>query len=421
MQVSPKVLVVGTTSDYVDWIRKSCPGRAIFLTEPAVRRRAEEPRPAPWEELLCDLCDYEQAAQLLERHLLEEKLELGGIVSFDCESMELAAVLAQRYGLPYPSAQAVRNCRDKYLSKTLWQKQALHTPRSILVRSATEVADFFREVGGACVLKPLSGSGSELIFRCNSPHECEQGFFKIQNGLQQRQAQRLFRPLGDDDTVVLAEECVEGREYSCDFIIEDGRVEIIRLTCKILSPRKPFGTAMGYYLPAVLPEEIDEPSLLTTLYRSAAALGLDRALCMLDFMICNGRLVLLELAPRPGGDCLPFLLRRSRGLDILKLFLDFSQRRPRELNHSGNQHDWVGLRLHARKSGCLKKIDTQLLQQDARVHEIHLIRKPGHEIKLPPADYDSWLLGHIIFEPDSAGHPAAQCRELLEKLILEIS
>jgi biotin carboxylase len=275
-------------------------------------------------------------------------------------------------------------------------------------------------MGGDCVLKPLSGSGSELIFRCSSAHECEQSFQKIQSGLQQRQAQRLFRPLGTDDTAILAEECVDGREYSCDFIIEDGSVEIIRLTCKILSPRKPFGTAIGYYLPAVLPEEIDESSLRTILYHSAAALGLERALCMLDFMICNGQLVLLELAPRPGGDCLPFLLRRSRGLDILKLFLDFSQRRPRELNFAGSQHDWVGLRLHARQSGCLKKIDTQRLQQDARVHEIHLIRKPGHAIKLPPADYDSWLLGHIIFEPDATGQPATQCRELLEKLTLEI-
>ena len=170
----------------------------------------------------------------------------------------------------------------------------------------------------------------------------------------------------------------------------------------------------------MLPEEIDESSLRTILYHSAAALGLERALCMLDFMICNGQLVLLELAPRPGGDCLPFLLRRSRGLDILKLFLDFSQRRPHELNHSGKQHDWVGLRLHARQSGILKKIDANRLQQDSRVHEIHLIRKPGHSIKLPPDDYDSWLLGHIIFEPDAVSEVASQCHELLEKLSLEI-
>jgi hypothetical protein len=141
---------------------------------------------------------------------------------------------------------------------------------------------------------------------------------------------------------------------------------------------------------------------------------------MLDFMVCEGRIVLLELAPRPGGDCLPFLLRRSRGLDILKLFMDFSRRQPLRLNHSSDSRAFIGLRLHARQSGILKKIDANRLQQDSRVHEIHLIRKPGHSIKLPPDDYDSWLLGHIIFEPDAVGEVAAQCHELLEKLSLEI-
>jgi biotin carboxylase len=420
LQVSPRVLVVGTTSDYIDWIRHSCPDRALFLTEPAARRQAQEPCPSPAEEILCDLSDYDRVQYLLERHLLEQKMHPGGIVSYDCESMELAAVLARQYGLPYPSVQAVKNCRDKYLSKTLWQKQGLHTPRNRLVKSAHEAATFSREIGAACVLKPLSGSGSELIFRCDSAHECEQGFLKIQGGLQQRQAQRLYQAFSADDSAILAEECVNGLEYSCDFVIEDGRVEVIRLTRKILSPWKPFGTALGYFLPATLPDEIDELRLLQTLYRSAAALGLERAVCMLDFMVCNGRIVLLELAPRPGGDCLPFLLRRSRELDILKLFMDFSQRQPLRLNHSSDLRSFIGLRLHARRSGIIKKIDAHRLQQDARVQEIHLIRKPGHLIKLPPDDYDSWLLGHIIFEPDAVGEAESQCHELLEKLTLEI-
>jgi biotin carboxylase len=420
LRVNTKVLVVGTTSDYIDWIRRSCPERALFLTEPAARRQAQEPCPSPAEEILCDLSDYDRAKQLLERHLLEEKIRLGGIVSFDCESMELASVLAQQYGLPYPSVRAVQNCRDKFLSKTLWQKQGLHTPRNRLVKTAKEATYFFRELGIACVLKPLSGSGSELIFRCDSAHECEQSFFKIQSGLQQRRTQRLYQSCSADDAAILAEECVKGSEYSCDFVVEDGRVEVIRLTRKIIAPWKPFGTALGYYLPAALPAEIDERSLLQTLSRSATALGLERALCMLDFMVCEGRIVLLELAPRPGGDCLPFLLRRSRGLDILKFFLDFSQRRPLRLNHSSDLRAFIGLRLHARQGGILKKIDAHRLREDGRVHEIHLIRKEGHSIKLPPDDYDSWLLGHIIFEPDAIGEAASQCRELLEKLALEI-
>jgi len=415
-----RALVVGTTSDYVDWIRNSCPGRALFLTDPAVRRNAREPCPTSKEEILCDLSVFDEVRRALERHLDREGLRVDGVACYDCESMELAAVLARERELPYPSVEAVNNCRDKYLSKIIWQKHGLQTPQVKQVRSGAEAAGFFRELGGPCVLKPLSGSGSELIFRCDEARACEQSFQDIKSGLQQRRTNRLYKSFFADDPVVLAEALVNGDEYSCDFVIEGRRVEVIRLTRKILSPGKPFGTALGYYLPASLPDEIDEQDLLQTLYRSAAALGLERAVCMLDFMLCRGRMVLLELAPRPGGDCLPFLLRRCRALDMLKLLLDFSQQRPLRLHHSSDLRDVIGLRLHAHHNGTIKKIDVHRLEQDARVQEVHLIRKAGDAVKLPPEDYDSWLLGHIIFEPDAVDGTAAQCRELLEKLDFEI-
>ena len=39
---------------------------------------------------------------------------------------------------------------------------------------------------------------------------------------------------------------------------------------------------------------------------------------------------------------------------------------------------------------------------------------------MPPEDYDSWLLGHIIMEPDPDIELQRQCSESLEKLIVEI-
>ena len=68
----------------------------------------------------------------------------------------------------------------------------------------------------------------------------------------------------------------------------------------------------------------------------------------------------------------------------------------------------------------MKKIDARRLQRDRRVVEIYLTRRPGHQIKMPPEDYDSWLLGHVIFEPDGHSEPEAQCRELIDKLIVEV-
>ena len=418
--IRTKVLVVGTTPDYIDWIRRSCPDRALFLTDPAVRRQAVEPSPPPAEEVLCNLSDYLEARQLLQRHLLQENFRLDGVACYDCESMESAALLAQEYALPYPSVQAVKNCRDKYLTKTLWSRHNLVTPRVRQIRSAAEAVHFFQDLGGPCVLKPLGGSGSELIFYCDSARACRNNFIKIIDGLQQRRNNRLYQAFSTADPVILAEEFVAGEEYSCDFVIENGRVEVIRLTRKILSTRGPFGTAMGYLLPGPLPEAIKESDFRQTLYRCALALGINRAICMLDFMVCKNQIVLLELSPRPGGDCLPSLLRRCMNLDMITLYLDFCQQRPRRLQEPSDPHPCLGLRLHAGRGGSLKKIDTRQLQHDSRVREIHLTRQPGHQIKMPPDDYDSWLLGHIIFDLDVDTVPEAQCQALLEKLVVEV-
>lgn len=41
----PVVLVVGTTTDYVDWLRQAAPGNALYLTDPQLRRAAREAPP----------------------------------------------------------------------------------------------------------------------------------------------------------------------------------------------------------------------------------------------------------------------------------------------------------------------------------------------------------------------------------------
>jgi biotin carboxylase len=372
------------------------------------------------EEIVCDLSDYSRVRQALEQRLSSGALRLNGIASYDCESMELAAVLAHKFALSYPSVQAVNNCRNKYLSKLLWQRHGLRTPRSHLIQSTADAAAFFQEIGGPCVLKPLNGSGSELVFWCDSKRACETGFEKIIDGLQQRRTNRLYKSLSTDSPMILAEEHIKGNEFSCDFIIENGGVRVIRVTRKIISSRGPFGTARGYLLSAFLPDEIDEQDLTQTLYQSGSALGLDRAMCMLDFIIHENQIVLLELAPRPGGDCLPFLLRRCWNLDLLKLFLDFSQHRSVWIEKPSDPPACLGLRLHAQHGGILKKIDAGELSNDARVREVCLSRKPGHLIRMPPDDYESWLLGHIIMDPDGHSELEAQCQTLIDKLVVEI-
>ncbi len=420
MQASTKTLVVGTTPDYVDWLRRSCPGKGLFLTDLDSRRISKYPSPSPGEEIVCDLSDYDLVTTVLQRHLKREGLNLDGVASYDCESMELAAVIAGQYALPYPSVQAINNCRNKYISKTIWQKNSLPTPKARVVKSANEAAVFQKELGADCVLKPLSGSGSELIYSCRTEFQCKQNFRKIKNGLLLRSDHRLYKPLSSDHPLILSEERIGGTEYSCDFIRDNGHLTIIRLTKKIIAPETHFGTALGYLLEPSLPDEINEYEFRYILDKCAEVLGLGRAFCMLDFLVDRGRIVLLELTPRPGGDCLPFLLRHALNLDILKLFLDFSSGIPLSLPLPCIENPFLALRIHASKSGVLRRVDTEQIKRNPRVREIYLIHSQGDIIKLPPDDYDSWVLGHIIFEPDPEIDIAAQCQSLVEELVIEV-
>lgn len=166
-----RVLVVGTSSDYIDIINRRFPQRAIFVTDVKERSRAIESPPSSKDELLCDLSNPEQIVALLNTHLKKWRMSLSGVTCFDCESMLTTAFIAHSFGLYYPSTEAVMACRSKYACKKAWQRSGLPCPDVQLVHNASEAVSFLQRTDGPAVLKPITGSGSELIFLCSTEDE----------------------------------------------------------------------------------------------------------------------------------------------------------------------------------------------------------------------------------------------------------
>ena len=369
---------------------------------------------------MCSLEDPAEVGTALNEHLLGMHQEISGITCFDCESLELASTLAENMSLPYPKIQAIRNTRNKYVSKQLWQAEGVPCPKTILVNEAEDAVRFLETTGNGVVLKPFYGSGSELVFRCRTREECEQAYLMIRQGIEDRSDSRQFKQNSPIAALMLAEEMINGPEFSCDFIVENNTIRIIRMTSKIKHANKPFGTVTGYLLTSRLPVFADDRELERILLKGAAALGIERSICMVDFIYQGGRPKLIEMTPRPGGDCLPFLLKEAANLDILKLTLDFSEQKPMDFNGFSAFKPWIGIRIHASKSGILRRINTDQLKADKRIKQIHLIRQPGHVITMPPKDYDSWFLGHLIVEPDKNTCPETQSLIISKRLNIEI-
>ena len=165
---------------------------------------------------------------------------------------------------------------------------------------------------------------------------------------------------------------------------------------------------------------MDEDIFRNQLRTAAKSLGLDRAICMLDFIVRGEQAVMIELTPRPGGDCLPPLLLNCCKMDIFGCTLDFAEGNPLISSTSLQWQCLVGARLFATCSGEIEQIDSSVLLKDHRVVECHLKRGPGHRVILPPEDYESRLLGYVIFEPTGPESIENECIEIASKLKIEI-
>ncbi|MFH1699461.1 MAG: ATP-grasp domain-containing protein [Candidatus Zixiibacteriota bacterium] len=416
-----RVLVVGTTPDYIAYIDKHYPGRALFLTDTIHRTGISETVPDASSEIVTHLSDSSNVPDTIENHLKAKRQSLSGVVCYDCEWLILAATLAEHFDLSFPSVESVRLSRDKYLSKIRWLEKGIRCPRVELINNAWQVSGLTERIGGSVVLKPLTGSGSELTFLCHDNYDSAITFRAIREGLLWRSDNPLYKTNHTNEQkaiepVVLAEEFFEGREYSADFIIADTGIQLIRVAKKLRDESLPFGTTAAYVVPAKLPEGINHDELAAKLFNAAEALGLDNAVCMADFIINKNDIVILELTPRIGGDCLPPLIRHCCGLDTIGLAFDLAEGRRISIPSREKWRVMVGLRLFASDNGTLRKIDCTALNDDPRVKEIYLKRIPGHEIALPPDDYDSRILGHVIFEPHPDQQISLQCDQIKEKI-----
>jgi hypothetical protein len=105
---------------------------------------------------------------------------------------------------------------------------------------------------------------------------------------------------------------------------------------------------------------------------------------------------------------------------MLGLAMDFARDVEISLPAADDWDSLVGLRLFASHAGVVKRLDSRWLHQDPRVREVMIKRLPGHRVVLPPTDYDSRLLGHVIFKPSGKVCIEEECAELASKLVVDM-
>lgn len=400
------VLVVGTTPDYVLKLLDKRPGSVCFLMDLAYRLDFSLEHIDPKHICFTDLEQFDFALRSITRHFQRFSLAPEGIACFDCESLLVAGLLADSMGLPFPESSAIALARNKFEARTIWRRAGIFSPHAALCSTLDETLAVFRTTGARdVVLKPISASGSELVFHCTSESGVEDSVRTMARCLAERQASRLFKPVVVDSGMPAPDPCktwiverfVSGAEFSCDFILSDGRIYPVRSTEKVMASDQTFGSVLAYLFPASCSGENVTGQLTDDLKTAAVSLGFTRGYFMADYIIHEGRPVIIELTPRPGGDCIPDLIETSCGFDILGACLDLAcSRLTLPVNVPEPPGKFAGINLYAPSDGLISYLDTSRIQSLPWVKVIRMKKETGDIITLPPEDYDNRLIGYCI-------------------------
>lgn len=404
------VLVAWTTPDYVSRLQHRHPEEVYFVVDSRFKDSPDIECLDRSAVIFTGFEDLRQALRSIKQDLLSKNLSPKGVACFDCDALVPASFLARDLGLPFPDTNAIVRARNKYEAGRLWKQRGIPSPSVLLVSGLEDTLEGFRRMQRNVVLKPVSGSGSELVFHCRSEEEVVESFRIMERELPLRASNPLFQPLPspagetlvDPRRVWIVEEFVSGPEFSCDFLLEDERITVIRETGKIKSSAQTFGSILAYTYPPVYPEGLSSAPLCDILHRAAGALGFTWGHFMVDFILQNGHPIIIEMTPRPGGDSIPDLLETATGIDLLELHLNFVAAgfHPSKLPSPPGER-FASINLFAARKGKIVWIDPSPVIAHPRVRAVFLRKRAGDMILLPPESYDHRLLGHAIVSLDS--------------------
>ena len=117
----------------------------------------------------------------------------------------LAARLRERWSMPGMSVDTVRAFRDKQLMKERVKAAGLRVPKSLRVRTESEIRAAAEEIGYPLILKPIAGAGSADTHKVRDSSELEVVMQKM------RHVQEAS-----------CEEFIEGEEFTYDTVSVDG-------------------------------------------------------------------------------------------------------------------------------------------------------------------------------------------------------
>ncbi|HEY6106133.1 MAG TPA: ATP-grasp domain-containing protein, partial [Anaeromyxobacteraceae bacterium] len=248
------------------------------------------------------------------------------VVPVDEGTAVIAALAAEKLGLPHNPPEAARRAADKHAMRRALRKAGVPVPDFRVFDLAPGPEGPAGEVGYPCVLKPLLLSASRGVIRADDPASFAAAWRRLERILETARAERRPRE-ARAARQVLVEAFVPGAEVALEGLLRGGSLEVLALFDKPDPLDGPFFEETIYVTPSRHPAGPQE-AVRRVAAEAARALGLAEGPVHAELRLSPTGPVVLEVAARSIGGLCARALRFGAGLSLEEIVVAHAMRLP---------------------------------------------------------------------------------------------
>lgn len=256
---------------------------------------------------------FDRPVQAADTVLREMKGIPDAVLAVDDSGVELAAMLAERLGLPGNPAQAVRRVRDKLAFRRLLREREFRCPGFHHLPSAGDARKLLPELQFPVVVKARRLSASRGVIRADD-REALLRAVNLVRAIQTR-ADRDAEELG-----LVIEDFIPGREYALEGSLQRGELATLALFDKPDPLDGPYFEETLYITPSRLPQPLQD-RIHEEVARACGAAGLVTGPVHAEVRVNDQGIWILEVAARSIGGLCGRALVHLLGMSLEELML----------------------------------------------------------------------------------------------------
>jgi phosphoribosylaminoimidazole carboxylase (NCAIR synthetase) len=266
------------------------------------------------------ICSNENMPDVLlkdvQNFLQKTKMSLIGIIPLNDFVLNSGLAIAQNYGLPYNSAETIKNCRYKTRLKKILASANLPIVKSHEILCLKDAESMAKKLGYPLVIKPVNFGGSGGVKKVSNLEELRLAYDEAIRHLSQ-----YAKKYDSESNILVLESYIHReKEVSIEVLNTPTNQYLVGITDKYLSD-EPYFSEVGHFVPSSLMFDEEKKDFLFDIARKACkTLQINYGLAHVEIKINKDGSdpIIIEVGSRPAGDGILDLYEKSTRYNFYK-------------------------------------------------------------------------------------------------------